>query len=140
MKFFKKLDRKGFTLAEMLIVMAVVVVLAAAAIPAVGNQVETARETNDLDMIRAAYVDAFAQAATDYADGTLTAAKIAKGPFTWNQVNAGWTGITSPTVGSKTVPAMVLTNTYVVFEFEKSSDDTTVQLKEITMNATGATS
>ena len=51
----KVLKNKGFTLAEMLIVMAVVVVLAAAAMPAVSNQIETSRESIDIDNLRAAY-------------------------------------------------------------------------------------
>lgn len=62
---------KGFTLAEMLIVMAVVVVLAAAAIPAISGQVETAKKSIDIDTLRAAYSAAYTQAFMDANAGQL---------------------------------------------------------------------
>lgn len=75
MKLLKKtgkfLKKAGFTLAEMLIVMAVVVILAAAAIPAVGNQTEAAKQSNDLAILHDLYTQAYVEAAIDEATGTL---------------------------------------------------------------------
>jgi len=104
MKFLK--NSKGFTLAEMLIVMAVVVVLAAAATPAIGNQVESARESNDLAAIREAYIDAYAQAATQFAavgklDTTTGVIKITGIPS--SQKQAGWTGLKTPKIADVAV-------------------------------------
>ena len=44
----KKLNKKGFTLAELLIVVAIIAVLAAIAIPVFSTQMEKAREAVDL--------------------------------------------------------------------------------------------
>jgi type IV pilus assembly protein PilA len=63
----------GFTLAELLIVMAIIVVLAAIAVPTFGKQLETARESNDAEAIRAVVTDAFTEAYMDFMNnGTMT--------------------------------------------------------------------
>ena len=54
----KKLHtNKGFTLAELLIVVAIIAVLVAIAIPTFGNQTEKARESTDAANIRSAIAD-----------------------------------------------------------------------------------
>ena len=53
-----KNNNKGFTLAEMLIVVAIIAVLIAIAIPTFVGQLEKARETADASNIRAAYSEA----------------------------------------------------------------------------------
>lgn len=68
----KMMERKGFTLVEMLIVMAVVVVLAAAALPVVTNQTEAAKQSNDLAALRDAYVAAYTEVAIKEAGGLIT--------------------------------------------------------------------
>ena len=50
-----KISRKGFTLAELLIVVAIIAVLVAVAIPVFGSQLEKNREAADLANVRAAY-------------------------------------------------------------------------------------
>lgn len=51
----KKLNKKGFTLAELLIVVAIIAVLVAIAIPVFSAQLEKSREATDLANIRGAY-------------------------------------------------------------------------------------
>jgi len=53
----KKLNKKGFTLAELLIVVAIIAVLVAISIPIFSTQMEKAREAVDLANIRAAYAE-----------------------------------------------------------------------------------
>ena len=49
-----KINRKGFTLAELLIVVAIIAVLVAVAIPIFGSQLEKSREAADLANVRSA--------------------------------------------------------------------------------------
>lgn len=51
----KKLNKKGFTLAELLIVVAIIAVLVAIAIPVFTARLEQSRETTDLANLRSAY-------------------------------------------------------------------------------------
>ena len=53
----KKNNNKGFTLMEMLIVVAIIAVLVAIAIPVFTNQLEKAREATDAANIRSAYAE-----------------------------------------------------------------------------------
>ena len=53
---------KGFTLAELLIVVAIIAVLVAIAIPIFSSQLEKSREAVDLANIRSAYAEVMAAA------------------------------------------------------------------------------
>ena len=55
---FKKLNKKGFTLAELLVLVAIIGVLVAISIPIFTSQLEKSREATDLANIRAAYAEA----------------------------------------------------------------------------------
>lgn len=57
-----KQNRNGFTLMEMLIVIALIAVLVAIAIPAIASQLERSREAADLSNVRAAYAQVSAEA------------------------------------------------------------------------------
>lgn len=57
-----KKSREGFTLAELLIVIAIIAVLVAVAIPVFGSQLEKSREAADLANVRAAYAEVLTEA------------------------------------------------------------------------------
>lgn len=59
-----KQNRKGFTLAELLIVVAIIAVLVAVAIPVFTSQLEKSREATDAANVRSAY----AEVVTHYLD------------------------------------------------------------------------
>ena len=63
---FKKINKKGFTLAELLIVVAIIGVLVAISIPIFTAQLEKAREATDIANLRAAKAAAVAA----YLDGS----------------------------------------------------------------------
>ncbi|WP_051199860.1 type II secretion system protein [Butyrivibrio sp. FCS006] len=62
---YKLKERKGFTLAELLIVVAIIAVLVAVAIPVFTTQLEKSRDATSVANIRSAY----AEAMTDYLTG-----------------------------------------------------------------------
>lgn len=62
---FKKLNKKGFTLAELLVVVAIIGVLAAISIPIFTTQLEKAREAVDISNMRAAYAVAQSDVLTE---------------------------------------------------------------------------
>ena len=56
----KKNNKKGFTLAELLIVVAIIAVLTAIAIPVFTTQLEKSREATDMANVRSAYANVMA--------------------------------------------------------------------------------
>ena len=62
---FKKLDKRGFTLAELLIVVAIIGVLVAISIPIFTAQLEKARDATTIANIRSAYAEAQASYLTE---------------------------------------------------------------------------
>lgn len=67
-----KQNRSGFTLMEMLIVIALIAVLVAIAIPTIASQLERSREAADLANVRAAYAQVSAEALLDDPQFTVT--------------------------------------------------------------------
>lgn len=84
-------ERKGFTLAELLIVVAIIAVLVAVAIPVFTTQLEKAREATDAANLRSAYAEAMAAALNTPAPSTPPTATVAQ-----NQTVAGWTSGNAP--------------------------------------------
>lgn len=68
----KKLNKKGFTLAELLIVVAIIAVLVAISIPIFTSQLEKAKEATDLANVRSAYAEAVADYLTEGDAATYT--------------------------------------------------------------------
>lgn len=69
----KKLNnKKGFTLAELLIVVAIIAVLVAISIPIFSAQLEKAREATDLANVRSAYAEVIANYLTEEKSDTIT--------------------------------------------------------------------
>lgn len=98
-RVFKK-NEKGFTLAELLIVVAIIAVLVAISIPIFTSQLEKARESTDVANIRAAYAEA--SVASLEADGGIasytTEAKM--------QSNGAIEKITVEPIGDMTVTSV----------------------------------
>ena len=82
---FKKLNKKGFTLAELLVVVAIIGVLVAISIPIFTSQLEKAREATDAANLRSAY----AVASTAVLDGDGDTGYSA-GPVAMTQTTAGF--------------------------------------------------
>ena len=59
-----KMNKKGFTLIEMLVVIAIIAVLVAIVIPVVGNSTEKAREAADAANVRSAIAEVTTSALT----------------------------------------------------------------------------
>ena len=81
-----KKNNHGFTLAELLIVVAIIAVLVAIAIPVFTTQLERSREATDIANIRSAYAEAVASYLADGADDEKTASVTSI-----KQTTAGWT-------------------------------------------------
>ena len=108
----KKMNKKGFTLAELLIVVAIIAVLVAIAIPVFTSQLEKSREATDAANIRAAYAEVMAEAITgdavtakDYGVYKILARTGSEGSYvyaaevTLKQQQNGWQNTTIDTVG-----------------------------------------
>lgn len=67
-----KSNKKGFTLAELLIVVAIIAVLVAIAIPVFTSQLEKAREATDAANIRAKYAELMADQLSEVTGKTYT--------------------------------------------------------------------
>lgn len=84
MKLFKRIqEKKGFTLAELLIVVAIIAVLVAIAIPVFTTQLEKSRESADASNIRAAYAEVAASALTDSEKDVTATVKLKQQVKDW---------------------------------------------------------
>lgn len=82
---------KGFTLAELLIVVAIIAVLVAVAIPLFTSQLERAREATDAANIRSVYAELMTAAITDDKNSALWAGTLWKSEEqTLKQKQDGW--------------------------------------------------
>lgn len=80
----KKNNKKGFTLAELLIVVAIIAVLVAIAIPVFTSQLEKSREATDLSNIRSAYAEVMADyLANGASSGTSATGSLRQTQNSW---------------------------------------------------------
>ena len=86
-KLMRKHKDEGFTLAELLIVVAIIAVLVAVSVPIFNTQLEKAREATDVANLRAAYgalkIATFDDSLANYTDGmyVIISKKFGRGPF-----------------------------------------------------------
>ncbi|MBR0367611.1 MAG: prepilin-type N-terminal cleavage/methylation domain-containing protein [Clostridia bacterium] len=82
-----KKNNKGFTLAELLIVVAIIAVLVAIAIPVFTSQLEKSREATDLANVRAAYAEIVTQYLENDASHSITV-KVNQKQSKWQQLGS----------------------------------------------------
>ena len=75
----KRLNKKGFTMAELLIVVAIIAVLVAIAIPIFSAQLEKSRDAVTVSNLRAAYAEASADYLTNGSSASVTKQVVSKG-------------------------------------------------------------
>lgn len=83
-------NKRGFTLAELLIVVAIIAVLVAIAIPIFTKQLEKSREATDISNVRSAYAEVMTQYMTDGGEQSMV--------VTARQKQEGWQGSTGTIV------------------------------------------
>ena len=86
-----KNNRKGFTLAELLIVVAIIAVLVAVAIPVFTTQLEKSRDATSVANIRSAYAEAMTEYLTGSKAGAATATVSKQAIIQTAQANS-WSG------------------------------------------------
>ena len=113
-----KKNNKGFTLAELLIVVAIIAVLVAIAIPVFTTQLEKSREATDMSNLRAAYAEIIAEYLSN---GAVTNSKTTA-TVTARQTVASWQNTANGklqvrvngTEKSITVPAKTASSTWTL--------------------------
>ena len=117
----KKLNKKGFTLAELLVVVAIIAILDAIAVPVFNSQLENARKSTDEANIRSAY--AIAQTATllqDTSSPVLTLSTPSDGTKYYFQKNGSFGAKTASPYQIKTTDTAGVTVDTVTGTFKKN--------------------
>ena len=139
----RKNNKKGFTLAELLIVVAIIAVLVAIAIPVFTSQLEKSREATDIADVR----DYYAEIATGLVSGDLTPAsntvhvgnnltatatydtdgfltQVQVDGWEAHQIQANWQS-GAQTVAGVTIPANInfVGATKITYTFSKDADN-----------------
>ena len=115
---FKKINKKGFTLAELLIVVAIIGVLVAISIPIFTSQLEKSREATDLANIRSAYAECSAALLTGdnsttndvtYTAATTSAPAQATKKVKLVQTQSDWQTDKNTEIAGRTLTALAFT-------------------------------
>ena len=121
----KLFNKKGFTLAELLIVVAIIAVLVAISIPIFTSQLEKAREATDAANIRAAYAEVMNAALLD-AD-TDTSKEV-----TLTQTQSGWQNSSIKDIGGIDVSSLAVgsgVTVTVAYDADATSNQVTIKVK-----------
>lgn len=130
MIIMKKTNKKGFTLAELLVVVAIIAVLVAIAIPIFTSQLEKSREAVDAANIRAAYAEVMAEAVTG--DATTTCQR----EVNIKQKNATWqTTVDWPKDIAATASGNVTVNGKATIKFEPATSGNAAGTVTVTYSA-----
>ena len=97
-------EEKGFTLAELLIVVAIIAVLVAIAIPVFTTQLERAREATDIANIRSSYAEAMTEFITTGKEASVSkySAKQTQDGWQTEDLDWSWLGENAGEVSAKT--------------------------------------
>jgi len=109
-----KKNNKGFTLAELLIVVAIIAVLVAIAIPIFTNQLERSKEATDLANIRSAYAAAVTTVLETNSDATATAPAAGQRDTSWEFVSGVLTTMSGTSAGTYTISNARQTGDYTI--------------------------
>ena len=121
---FKKLNKKGFTLAELLIVVAIIAVLVAISIPIFTTQLEKSREATDAANIRAAYAQASVEVLEGEADVSYKVNMV--------QTTAGFDHISDLKIGGVDVSSVAASKTAPVYvTVHANGSDATINTTEV---------
>lgn len=110
----KKRNQKGFTLAELLIVVAIIAVLVAIAIPVFTAQLEKSREATDMSNVRSAYAEVVAEYLTTNAAASATVSAKQQQPNWQNTENGKLATRVNGTESGVTFSAKTSGNSYTV--------------------------
>lgn len=125
----KRLNKKGFTLAELLVVVAIIAVLVAISIPIFTGQLEKAREATDQANLRSAYAEVVSSALTE-TPSSSNVQTDGKGNYTAtveaSQTKEGWTGGASVDIGGVDVAAKTSGNSWTV-KYNASTNEVTFE-------------
>lgn len=104
----KKMNKKGFTLAELLIVVAIIAVLVAISIPIFSAQLEKAKEATDMANIRSAYAEVIANYLGDSTKGYEISVNLKSDTTNYeSDKNAEIAGVKYETILKKASPCVV---------------------------------
>ncbi len=116
----KKMNKKGFTLAELLIVVAIIAVLVAIAIPVFTAQLEKSKESTDMANIRSAYATLVAQYMEDGSANSIAVAAAGQRDTSWSYAEGSLVTMNDGSVSS------------IAFDAKQSGDYT------VSIDASGA--
>ena len=96
------MNKKGFTIVELVIVIAVIAILAGVMIPTFGGIIKTAQESGEMQRVTAAYKEAYALELAD--DGKIESGAVSEEvngfTFTFTTVNAATGEVTACSVAT----------------------------------------
>ena len=122
----KKNNKKGFTLAELLIVVAIIAVLVAIAIPIFTTQLERSREATDISNVRAAYAEAMADYLAKNTTHTSAAAGARQQQDDWQGESGTLVARVNGTERTITYSALTVGSSYYVHVSASGTSDTSV--------------